>query len=154
LQRVELRFPLLDTRVLEFVMAVPPIPWCQGKTLPRSAFRDRLPREVVERRKRGAVGFNERLVADWRARWTDRRRPLSPPIDAWVDPQLWMCALRSPNHLDVMAAWRVLELERWLASRPRPCRSSRTGVAGWGKSSGVWTDREMSESLTAFFGLP
>ena len=45
------RHPFLDLRVLEFMLAVPPVPWARGKLLMRRAMRGRLPREILERPK-------------------------------------------------------------------------------------------------------
>lgn len=45
------RHPYLDLRVLEFLLAVPPVPWARRKLLLRRAMRGRLPREILERRK-------------------------------------------------------------------------------------------------------
>jgi asparagine synthase (glutamine-hydrolysing) len=45
------RHPYLDLRVLEFLLSVPPVPWARRKLLLREAMRDRLPRELLERRK-------------------------------------------------------------------------------------------------------
>jgi asparagine synthetase B (glutamine-hydrolysing) len=52
-QRAELRCPLFDTRVIQLVMDVPAIPWCQRKQLPRDAYAGILPDEVVRRPKQG-----------------------------------------------------------------------------------------------------
>ena len=45
------RHPFLDLRVLEFLLAVPPVPWARRKRLMRVAMKGRLPREILERRK-------------------------------------------------------------------------------------------------------
>jgi len=45
------RHPFLDLRVLEFMLAVPPVPWARGKLLMRRAMQGRLPREILERPK-------------------------------------------------------------------------------------------------------
>lgn len=45
------RHPFLDLRVLEFMLAVPPVPWAREKLLMRHAMRGRLPREILERPK-------------------------------------------------------------------------------------------------------
>ena len=53
---VELRVPLLDHRVLEFAAALPPRMKIKGfrtKHILKEALRDRVPREILERRKTG-----------------------------------------------------------------------------------------------------
>ena len=49
--RLETRAPLLDLRVLKFLLRLPPVPWCMDKELPRRAMRDLLPAKIVDRRK-------------------------------------------------------------------------------------------------------
>jgi asparagine synthase (glutamine-hydrolysing) len=110
----QLRYPLLDSRVITFVMSVPPIPWCQGKRLPRRAYRGRLPAAVLDRRKRGIAGVNEALVATWRRRTLRRPPALHPALERWVDEARWRSILESGSTAEVMAAWRVLELGAWL----------------------------------------
>ena len=48
---LETRAPLLDLRVLRFMLRLPPVPWCVDKELSRRAMRGRLPDAVVHRPK-------------------------------------------------------------------------------------------------------
>src|SRR5262249_44787445 len=48
---LERRAPFLDRRVLEFLLRVPPLPWCMEKELLREAMLGLLPEEVRVRRK-------------------------------------------------------------------------------------------------------
>lgn len=48
---VELRSPLLDLRLLRFLLQVPPVPWCMEKALLREAMRGMLPEEIRVRPK-------------------------------------------------------------------------------------------------------
>jgi asparagine synthase (glutamine-hydrolysing) len=48
---VETRAPLLDQRLLRFLLRLPPVPWCMNKHLLREAMRGLLPEEVRLRRK-------------------------------------------------------------------------------------------------------
>ncbi|HET7698278.1 MAG TPA: asparagine synthase-related protein [Vicinamibacterales bacterium] len=118
-RRVELRLPILDTRVIQLVMSVPAIPWCQRKALPRRAYRGRLPREVLARPKTPLVGFNEALVAAWRAASGDRIMPPGEPVARWIDVGTWTRTLRQGAPDAVMAAWRVSALDAWIASGAR-----------------------------------
>ena len=47
----ELRAPLLDQRVLRYLLRVPPVPWCAHKDLLRQAMRGLLPEEIRLRPK-------------------------------------------------------------------------------------------------------
>lgn len=49
--RLETRAPLLDLRILKFLLRLPPVPWCIDKELCRKAMRDMLPAVVIERPK-------------------------------------------------------------------------------------------------------
>jgi len=53
---VELRAPLLDQRLLRFLLRVPPVPWCMEKALLREAMRGTLPEEVRARPKTPLLG--------------------------------------------------------------------------------------------------
>lgn len=53
---VELRAPLLDQRILRFLLRVPPVPWCMKKALLREAMRGMLPEEVRARPKTPFLG--------------------------------------------------------------------------------------------------
>ena len=114
----ELRCPLLDSRVLQFVVDLPPIPWCQEKRLPRHAYRGVLPDAVISRPKAGVAGMYEALVAEWHSSERPQAAAVHPVIERWVDVTMWRQALESPDAAEVLAAWRVLQLNAWL-ERPR-----------------------------------
>jgi asparagine synthase (glutamine-hydrolysing) len=116
---IELRFPLLDSRVIRYVFSVPSIPWCQHKTLPRTAYSDLLPRSIVDRPKTPVVGFNEWLVAKWRDAASLRPELAAVPLE-WIDVDRWQAALARGSAAETMAAWRVLLLDQWLASTSAP----------------------------------
>jgi asparagine synthase (glutamine-hydrolysing) len=107
-------WPLLDTRVIEFVFSVPPVPWCQRKTLVRQAFRGELPDEVLRRPKSPLPGFFEWQVAQWRhSRRTDEIA-FGDHTCEFVDTLSVADTLKNGSVWDAMAAWRVLILDHWL----------------------------------------
>ncbi len=53
---VELRAPLLDQRLLRFLLRVPPVPWCMEKVLLCDAMRGMLPEQVRARPKTPLLG--------------------------------------------------------------------------------------------------
>ena len=114
-QRAEVRCPLLDSRVIAFVMNVPPIPWCQSKFLPRQAYRHVLPAAIHQRSKRGIAGVDEALTTEWLGGRPAVDAVLPSPLDEWVDVDVWRHALSQP--VSTAAAWRVLQLAAWLAVR-------------------------------------
>ncbi len=48
---VKTRWPFFDLRLLDFMLAVPPHPWCRAKLILREAMKGRLPESVRLRRK-------------------------------------------------------------------------------------------------------
>jgi asparagine synthase (glutamine-hydrolysing) len=69
---VDVRHPFFDVRLLRFLLAIPPLPWCFDKTILRLAMRGRLPEAVRTRPKTVAAG--DAVVA-----------MLRRPGGAWVD---------------------------------------------------------------------
>jgi asparagine synthase (glutamine-hydrolysing) len=124
--RIELRCPLLDSRVIRFVVNTAPIPWCQDKHLPRLAYADALPHAVVHYPKQGVGGVEAALSADWQARSRDMtgRRDLPPEIAEWLRVDDWRRALESPDPRRVGEAWRVLQLAAWMAAQANVSRPS------------------------------
>ena len=66
---LEVRLPFLDLRLLAYLLALPPLPWCVGKQLLRLAMRDALPAEICQRPKSPLAGdpvsikFQQRLTS-------------------------------------------------------------------------------------------
>jgi asparagine synthase (glutamine-hydrolysing) len=110
-QRVTVTLPLMDSRVIAFVLAMPPVPWRQRKHLARRAFADRLPASVIARPKTPLRGYLESMAAQWRATHSDVCRVPRVVQYGWLDQPAWCDAMRTG---DLHAAWRVLMLESWL----------------------------------------
>ncbi len=106
-------FPLVDPRVLAFVFAIPPVPWCQEKHLFRAAMRDDLPAAVLARAKTPLHGFIEARVAQWRA-GGGADTPISARVAPWVDIEAVRRVYRVGTPYEVFDAWRVLQVDRWL----------------------------------------
>jgi asparagine synthase (glutamine-hydrolysing) len=122
-QPLEVRLPILDTRVLRYVFSVPAIPWCQHKQLPRVAYRGILPDQILDRPKTPLAGFFEALVQSWRDRIGGHVPATSFMPREWIDWTAWHETLSVGRPGDVMMAWRVVHLDAWLgeqASRPEP----------------------------------
>ena len=105
--------PFVDPRVIAFVFAIPPVPWCQNKHLLRAAMRDDLPAAVLARPKTALVGYLEAQVAQWRAQG-GADTPISDRVAPWVDIAAVRLILRSGAPFEVIDAWRVLQLDTWL----------------------------------------
>lgn len=111
---LEVRWPFLDVRLIEFVFSIPPIPWCQRKQMLRRAFTSELPHAVIERPKTTIPGLFERTVAAWRDRTSGRLPPLHPHTLEYVDAVSLAEALSGGDSNAVLAGWRALTLDRWL----------------------------------------
>jgi len=53
---LEVRFPYLDLRLVEYLLAIPTLPWCVNKELLRAAMRGTLPEPVCLRPKTSVAG--------------------------------------------------------------------------------------------------
>jgi hypothetical protein len=110
---VQLLLPFMDPRVITYCLSVASVPWCQEKYLVRAALRGAVPDALVERPKQPLDSYFEARVRTWRA--FGARRPLPAAVDAWVDLRRWEQAMsETASAEEVLAAWRVLELSRWL----------------------------------------
>jgi asparagine synthase (glutamine-hydrolysing) len=108
--------PWVDPRIFAFVFALPPVPWCQNKHLFRTAMRDELPAAVLARAKTPLLGYFEASVAQWRS-LGGAETPISSRVAPWVDVDAVRRVLRSGTPYEVVDAWRVLEVDRWLERR-------------------------------------
>jgi len=52
---LEIRHPFFDVRLVNYLLAIPPLPWCANKELLRVAMRGRLP-EAIRRRPKAPLG--------------------------------------------------------------------------------------------------
>jgi len=118
---VEVRHPFFDLRLVNFLLALPALPWCSDKELLREAARGILPDAVRLRRK-------SPLLAD------PLLALLQQPESAWVDsfegaPELGRYVERRLipkvfKENDVWTAWthlRPLSLDFWLRSEKLSC---------------------------------
>src|SRR5262249_23166602 len=53
---LEVRHPFIDVRLVEFLLSLPPVPWCVNKHILREAMKDKLPDAVVQRPKTPLAG--------------------------------------------------------------------------------------------------
>jgi asparagine synthase (glutamine-hydrolysing) len=114
---VDIRYPMRDTRLMEFAWSIPPIPYCQRKEIVRRAFVGELPDAVLRRPKRTFRGFDEITVGTWRAQILGQRAPLGDAVRRYVNADAVESVLRQGAPSEVIVAWRALELDRWLRQR-------------------------------------
>lgn len=114
---VEVRHPFFDVRLVEFLLALPALPWCSDKELLREAARGILPDAVRLRRKSPLLA--DPLIAR-----------LQRPESAWVDSFEGVAELgryverrlipKVFGEKDIWTAWihlRPLSLNFWLRSK-------------------------------------
>ncbi len=120
--RLSVRFPFFDLRLLEFVLAIPPVPWFDGKRLLREAMGDRLP-EVVRTRPKTVMPGDVALERNSRTGAPAWEIDLlgAPEMAAYVDAD-WLEAVRSQPAAAQAHTWATdrppVQLAYWLRHRP------------------------------------
>src|SRR2546428_3919053 len=111
---VESRAPLLDQRLLRFLLRVPPVPWCMEKELLREAMRGVLPEEVRTRRKTPLVQSPFVMQAE-RVKWTPLPLPPAHPVLAeFLDWKKLDATLAALPGSQLWGDLRPLSLNSWV----------------------------------------
>lgn len=128
---LEVRVPLLDHKFVEFMARIPAN--CKlrggvGKYLFKSAFRETLGTEIVDRPKQGfSVPLGEWLKGPLRSMVEDVVFAGDAHVSNWLDMQalrgMWSAHLRGTGRMESMI-WGVLMLEHW-ARNFLPAKSAR-----------------------------
>jgi asparagine synthase (glutamine-hydrolysing) len=116
---VEVRYPFLDLRIVNFLLALPPFPLFFEKKLLREAMAGRLPEHVRTRRKSPLAG--NPLVAHLRRRqthWTDQRT-WSEEIGSYINKSALPVFGSDMNPAKLETDIRPLCLNFWLQSQRR-----------------------------------
>ena len=115
---IEVRLPYLDLRLIEFALAVPPIPWMQQKHLLRESVRGLVPDVVRCAPKRGLAGLYEARLAQWWSREPSAFEP-SEAFARFVDVAAMPRIDRTSSVNDQLVHLRLRLLDRWLRSATR-----------------------------------
>jgi asparagine synthase (glutamine-hydrolysing) len=111
---VESRAPLLDLRMLRFLLRVPPVPWCMEKELLREAMRGILPEEIRSRPKTPLL-FEPIDSFVEKHRWSPLPLPEPPSeIRTYVDWQRLGATLETATGTTLWAGLRPVSLSYWL----------------------------------------
>ncbi len=117
---VEMRYPLLDQRLIGFFLAVPTVPLCLDKWLFRELLKDRLPRAVVRRAKAPlpqfpVTGYITRHGTGWAQLPPEARHHLAcfVNIEALAVPPVWDARQETKSFVDLSP----LSLYKWLQSK-------------------------------------
>lgn len=125
---LEWRWPLLDSRVITYVLSIPPIPWCQRKALVRAAFSAELPASVLTRRKTVLPPLQALLAERWVREGQPGLAALEGPVGAYVDVPKLRSIFREGTRSAMEDAWVALHLGKWLGSSvsERPVQTIET----------------------------
>ncbi len=111
--------PLLDTRLVTFLLSLPAVPWCAGKRIFREAVGASLPAAIRRRPKTplpaDPVAAKLRQMTNWAGDESDFEPEITAFVTRSLVPNLAACA-------NVSAAWRQLRphgLNYWLRRRRR-----------------------------------
>jgi len=114
---LEVGFPFLDLRLVEYLLAVPPLPWCHRKHILRASMRGRLPSEILGRRKTPLQGDPYTLrLRTGQARFVDGFRP-EPELANFVDTSRIPSLGTELASGDADVHLRPLALNHWLRHR-------------------------------------
>ncbi len=111
---LETRAPLLDLRILRFLLRLPPVPWCINKELSRRAMKDSLPGEVLIRPK--APLLKDPLEICWkRDGWRPNPEKKPPKIvHEFVKWESWLATLELSKGYTSYDYLYPLSFSRWL----------------------------------------
>ena len=113
---VDLRAPLLDQRVVRYLLRLPPVPWCMEKELLRQAVRGLLPEAVRMRPKAPLLGDSLTLFAQG-GKW--KPIPLPEPtaeMQTFVDWNKLDTILSQAEGSALWVGLRPVSLNHWLKS--------------------------------------
>ncbi|HKU76513.1 MAG TPA: asparagine synthase-related protein [Pyrinomonadaceae bacterium] len=124
---LEVRHPFLDVRLVEYLLAIPAVPWCVNKHILRCAMKNKLPDAVLNRPKTGLGGDPAlQLVRRASVRWLDSFE-VSPQLRAFVNLDRRRPLIEEETSDRLWASLRVFALNYWLThSRPTVRRESET----------------------------
>ncbi len=82
---LEMRHPMVDVRLVEYVLGIPPVPWCVNKEILRIAMTGKLPTAVLNREKTPLAGVPSLYqVQDTKVRFVDDFEP-APSLARFVN---------------------------------------------------------------------
>ncbi len=113
---VETRLPFLDLRLLDFLLALPPLPWFVRKELLRQAGRDRLPPAILKRPKTPLAAAPFFLaLQQGEGPWACLSGAASE-IEAYVDRERLLASVQEYSRSPVLAwnSLRAVSLHHWL----------------------------------------
>ena len=125
---LEVRHPFLDVRLIEYLLAIPPEPWCVNKHILRRAMENKLPPAILNRPKTGLMGDPAlQLVRRASVRWLDSFE-VSPQLRAFVNLNRRRPVAKEKTSDALWASLRVFALNYWLKNSQLPKMETTHGT--------------------------
>jgi asparagine synthase (glutamine-hydrolysing) len=125
---LEVRHPFLDVRLIEYLLSIPPVPWCVNKHILRRAMSDKLPAAVLDRPKTPLMGDPAlQLVQRASVRWLDNFE-VSPQLRAFVNLNRRRPVAEEKTSAALWASLRVFALNYWLTNNSQSIGDSKWNV--------------------------
>ena len=111
---LEARAPLLDLRILRFLLRLPPVPWCINKELSRRAMKGALPENILQRPKSPLL--EDPLEACWQREGWRPDPGKNPPklVHEFVKWERWLATLQSSKGYFQCESLYPLSFSLWL----------------------------------------
>ena len=114
---VEVRLPFLDLRLLDYALALPPLPWCVRKHILRVAMGGMLPEEIIQRPKAPLAGDPVSMhVSQGQKPW--QKLTDMPELQKYVNVKVLM--QEAGENMNVWPVWeslRPVSFCYWLQSK-------------------------------------
>ena len=111
---LEMRHPMIDVRLVKFLLSVPTIPWCVEKEILRMSMIGKLPEVIRNRPKTPLAGFPAlRLVEKSSVRFIDYFKP-TPSLTQFVNSSATYPVAREQNYDRLSINLRPFGLNHWL----------------------------------------
>lgn len=121
---IEYRHPLLDLRLVEYCLSLPPWPWCIAKRILRDAMRGQLPEPVLLRPKAPLAGFPYvELLQREESRWVDQFVAF-PALNRYVVREKIPPLFRESDPASTWTNLRPISLNFWLQEARAPTGNS------------------------------
>jgi len=124
---LEVRHPFADVRLVNYLLSIPPVPWCVKKELLREAMRGILPEPILRRPKSPlAADPMVEILRGRDARWLTRFEP-SPLLDRYVDLGAIPTVAGEENSDKLWMNIRPYSLNRWLQRMDAVRKGNKSG---------------------------
>ncbi|MGI8704727.1 MAG: asparagine synthetase B family protein [Sphingomicrobium sp.] len=114
---LERRHPLLDLRLVGFLLSLPAIPWCVDKHIFRAAAQNVLPKPILRRPKTPLAGDPyPGLLRDYKAQ-SGNPFAFHPAVGRYVDASQLVNVVDQTETVRYWISLRVLQFSQWLSAR-------------------------------------